>query len=338
MRQRRQAERGHFTRSGSVQQDTRLEIERRRQRLLFVLAGVAVVVLVALLVGGYYTSVFRPPRRAVAHVGETQIKLQEVATFTNIFFRTGGLDSPDLRSLPPRVLDLLIRHEMLRRRGVVLGAQVGPSEIEQELARIFEPAPANPDAPPPTVLADQGRQRYQLFLDGVGASDREYRRLIEGQLLQDRVGELFDALTPEFMEQVFLQWIVVASPTTGDTIRERLDNGEEFAEVARAFNQERIFGDENGEVGWVPRGVFPELDEAIFSLEPGQYVGPLTTTLGTVVAQVTEGPQEEALTEEMRALLIDRSMATWFLQQSVALFIQRDFDESDTDWVLDRLR
>ena len=340
MRQRRQAERGHFTRVDHEHQRSRQEAERRNQRLLIVAAAVVLVALAAILLAGYYSSIFRPPRRIVAEVGDTQIRLKEVAAYTNLFFLTGGLDTQNLALLPEQVFQTLVRYEVLRQGApLTLGVGVSPEEVEQQLVFTFEPPSDDEEAPVPSVLSEAGQEQYQFFRDQTGISDTQYRRLIEGQLLEARVSDRIGTFVPESTEQVFLHWIVVASATQGETVKERLDNGEEFAAVARELNQDRAWSDENGEVGWIPRTIFPELDGAIFSLEPGEHVGPLDTSFGVVVAQVTEGPQEEELAEEFRAQIRDQSTAVWFQEQAL-LLVDLDrtvFDNSDRDWVLDRL-
>lgn len=336
MRQRRRAERSHVRATPTAEQPTRADVERRRQRLLLAGAVLAIVVLAVVLVGGFYVSNYRPPRTTVAQVGSVEIRLGEVAPLAKLLVFRQALPSGAVSDFANLAAQLLVRNEVLRQAAPELGINIAPSDVEFALVREFEPISNDPSEPTPVVLSSQGEEEYDSFRDVLDLSDEEYRDIVEGDLLWSAVLRRIDTLTPNLMEQVYLHWIVVASPAMAASIRERLDAGEEFAVLAAELNQEVAFADENGEVGWVPRGIFAELDEAIFALEPGDYLGPVPTSLGTVIAQVSQGPEEVELTPGMRALLVEQERNLWYQRQVLELLISYGLDEKAYDWVAGR--
>ncbi len=333
MRQRRRAERSHVRAAPTGEQPTRADVERRRQRLLLTGVVVAVAFLVVFLVIGFYVSNYRPPRQTVAQVGSVEIKLGEVAPLSRLLFFRQAIPSSEVSAFADLAAQLLVRNEVVRQTAPELGVGISPGEVEFALVQAFEPISDDPSEPTPVVLSSQGEEEYGLFRDILGLGDAQYRQFVEGDLLWSAVLQRHDALTPANMEQVYLHWIVVASPSQATTIRERLDAGEEFAALATELNQETAFADEQGEVGWVPRGIFTELDDAIFALEPGEYLGPLSISLGAVIAQVSQGPQEVELTPGIRSVLVEQERALWYQRQVLELLVSYTLDEKAYDWV-----
>jgi hypothetical protein len=330
MRQRRMAERGRYSPSTAIKRRSRRETDRRRQRMLYIGAAVVTMIIVLLLASGFYVTAFRPPHKIVAHVGEVPVKLSQTLALNRIHNgMIGVIDSG-------RALDLVISNEILRQRaGPEFGVSVLASELEVELVGQFE-SPTGPGTELPQVFTAAGRQRYQALLDILNVSDEDYRSFMEGGLLLDLVNGEITAQVPSPQEQVFLYWIVVAS-NQGGAVLERLQAGEEFAVVAQEANIETAFANENGQVGWVPRGIFEPLDELIFSAAEDELIGPLETPFGSVIAKVVRGPEELGLTIEMRSVLGDIETGVWLRAQTEELLNGYALNNNDAVWVIDRL-
>jgi hypothetical protein len=332
MRQRRRAERGHRAASGAAEQRSQRDGERRRQRLLYVAASAVGALLVILLVGGFYFSSYRPPRKAVALVGEVKIPLSRVVTETRLLSGMGaGLVDPQ------QALNLLIRNQILEQQGQSqFPVVVLPEEIDQLLADQFEVLSA-PDDPRPTSLTPDGRLRYDAFLDALRIGDEEYRAYLEGNLMLEKLLVNITLQVSDTQQQVFMHWIMVDSLAEGEAALERLEQGEEFAVLAQELNQDTLYADENGEVGWVPPGAFPEVAGALISTEPGEVVGPVELDLGVVVVKVTQGPEMREISDQIRTLLGRRATNSWLQLQLSQLLVAYAFNDSDEAWVLERL-
>ena len=331
MRYRRQAERMRQAPSSVAQQRTRRERERRQQRFVYVGAGVAGVLLVVFLALGFYFTIYQPPRKAVAQVGPVSIQLQRVETEARLLRGLGIVANPQ------QVLNVLIRNEILRQRaGLDFAAVVAPGEIEQALAERFEVI-LEPETEPPTSLTPEGRQRYENFLEDAGVSDQVYRDYVEGKLIMGKIRSYTMVQIQSPQEQVYLRWMVASSEEKAQEFADRLNQGEEFATVVKELDNPPPFADEAGEVGWVPRGAFPELDETIFSAEPNAILGPLSTVYGPVVAQVTQGPEPQTVSDKMRDLLSGGEISSWLQLQISQLLAAYDFGDDQVRWVASRL-
>ena len=336
MRQRRRAERGHFAARASSQHPTpRRDTERSQRRLLVIVASVIGLFLVGLLAAGWYNSSFQPPRRVVAEIGGEPVLLRDVIPYTKLEFLTSGRLG---LATAATARNTYARDRVLRLRAGELGVTVTPADVDEALALRFEP-PAPPDVERSTVLTEAGRGFLEEFLDAVDVTGDDYRAWTQGQLLVVALAQHFGDAEQESVEQVFVHWIIAANSVDAQIAFDRIAAGEEFAAVAAELNVDRVIADEAGEVGWVPRGAFPEFDGLLFDpeLEVGEPIGPLVTTAGSVVLLVTDGPSEQPLDQDMRDLLGRTAFREWLNEQTLELVSLLEFDFEAAEWVLDQL-
>jgi parvulin-like peptidyl-prolyl isomerase len=76
---------------------------------------------------------------------------------------------------------------------------------------------------------------------------------------------------------------------TAEEIKKRLDQGEDFAKVAKEESEDPESAARGGDIGYVLHGVAaPELDKAAFSMDVGQTSAPILTDIGYNIIKITE--------------------------------------------------
>ena len=332
MRQRRRAERQLSGRSASPQVANRRLNERQRQRILYVAIAVVLLGLAAMLAVGWYFNSYRVPRKVVAEIDSVQYQLRDVLPYVLLdAWVTGSF-------VPEQGLNNLLGDGIIERKRAEIGADIDPGEVGAEIVRIFEPAPEDEEADPPTSLSEEGREAFDVFLDSLGVNEQEYRTWVEGQLRRQSALEYFSGEAPETTEQVHVEWIVTQNVTNARSAVSRLEEGEEFAEVAGELSEDFLFSDAEGVVGWVPEGVLQaDVDGVLFAegIEQGEVQGPHTTALGTIVFRITDGPSDQPLTDLMRELWAQNDFQAWVDAQSTGL--QYYFTADDAQWLVDQL-
>jgi len=118
-------------------------------------------------------------------------------------------------------------------------------------------------------------------------------------------------------------------------LKERLDNGADFAELAR-LHSEDASGAKGGELGWLsPGDTVPEFERAMDALEAGQVSAPVKTQFGWHLIQVL-GRRDADMSHErqrlearmaLRARKSDESYQEWLRQLRDRAFVQYRLEE-----------
>jgi len=103
-------------------------------------------------------------------------------------------------------------------------------------------------------------------------------------------------------------------------IKERIDNKEDFAVLARAHSEDSSAG-KGGELGWLSPGeTVPEFERAMAALTPGQVSEPVRSPFGWHLIQVLERRTQD-MTKDRRRVMAQQALR------------ERKSDESYQEWV-----
>lgn len=165
------------------------------------------------------------------------------------------------------------------------------------------PADTATPAPTPTfnivdteTLADQYRQWLDTLAQEVGLDEAEYRQLIQKTILQDKVRETIGDELPRFAEQVRARHILVETEDEAKEVIERLEAGEDFADLAAELSQDTGSAASGGDLGFAARGRYvTPVEDAVFTLPVGQISDPIETQFGWHIIEVLEREMEREL-------------------------------------------
>ena len=120
-----------------------------------------------------------------------------------------------------------------------------------------------------------------------------------------------------------------------DSLKERLDNNADFAELAR-LHSEDASGSKGGDLGWLsPGDTVPEFEGAMKALAAGEISAPVQTPFGWHLIQVLERRDEDmskdrqrlAAHSALRARRSDESYQEWVRQLRDRAYIEYRLDE-----------
>jgi parvulin-like peptidyl-prolyl isomerase len=89
-----------------------------------------------------------------------------------------------------------------------------------------------------------------------------------------------------YPEEVNVREILVDSEKLGKDLVQRLRKGDDFSELARKHSLRQWAAERGGELGFAPRGKYGALADTVFSLKPGELIGPLPTERYYSIIQV----------------------------------------------------
>ena len=336
MRQRRRAERGNFNqlRDRSQPVVSKREIENKQRQLLIVGAAAVVAIVLGLLAYGWFTSSFQPPRKAVATIAGEPVKLADLVSYTALdSFDTGGTLRPDT------ALNNLVRDRVVARQAGTIGIVVTDDEVSQKVIERFEtPIPGATETA--DELTQAGRAALDIFLAAFSVTEDQYYEWLRGRIYLDELQIHFNEAVPESAEQVFAEWIITVSSVTAQEALDRITAGETFADVADDLTGTTSVSGEGGVLGWVPPGAFFELDSLLFSEELvlDEIMGPLTTSFGSMLLKVSDGPEEQPINDAMRTLVGNADLQEWLDAQVVEAVVEDlGLTPDDSTWVVDQI-
>jgi peptidyl-prolyl cis-trans isomerase D len=145
--------------------------------------------------------------------------------------------------------------------------------------------------PTSTPLTQQGYEdAYRTSVDQmaqVGLTEEQMRQLYEAQILRQRLLDVIAADVPHTEEQVWARHILVPDEAVAEIIRQRLENGEDFAQLAAEVSTDTSNKDNGGDLGWFGKGAMvPEFEQAAFALKVGEISQPVKTQFGYHIIQV----------------------------------------------------
>lgn len=230
-----------------------LRPQRRRfdpTAIVWLGAGVLLLVVTVLVAFGLYTEYYVPPRETVLTVGNRSFNLQYLVDRTryNIMEASGQGRQVDPSAAIAPTLDALEREELIRQLGPAEGLTADATEIEQTLrtrtaavagrAQLPSPTPtatstadasASPSATATTTVSDDDfKASLRDVKNKTGLSDAELRDLAFAQTLQDKLRQNLSATLPPTAPQVQFLTILVDTKDQADGVKKRLDAGADF--------------------------------------------------------------------------------------------------------------
>lgn len=122
-----------------------------------------------------------------------------------------------------------------------------------------------------------------------------------------------------------------------ETVRTRLQNGEDFAELARAHSDDKGSAGEGGEIGWTSPGqLAPEFEQVMGRLPVGEVSQPFRTQFGWHVLQVLERRERDVTEQHLRSQAaqmvrerkLDEALANWLRQLRDEAYVDLRLDNA----------
>lgn len=215
----------------------------------------------------------------------------------------------------PAVLNRMVTDVLVRQEARKKGVTVSPQEVERQIQEIAAPF--------------SSEEAFYQALANYGYMEASLRRQLETNLLVKAILEPQVEVTEEDLkayfeerkdrynepEMVKVRHILVDDEKTAQEVREKLLQGEDFAQLAEAYSKDGGSAAQGGELGWIARGqMVPEFEEAAFSLPVGEISQPVESYYGWHIIEV-EDRQEgrevsfEDVKERVKEDYIDEQIA-----------------------------
>ena len=188
-----------------------------------------------------------------------------------------------------QALDMLIMEKIVEMEAKKQGVQVTDEDVDKEIDKMAEQYGDRE-----TFERIIGMYGYNM--DGI-KKDISMSLKIEELLrpsisiTEEEMREYFEENKETFAveEQVKASHILTETEEAAAEVKEKLDAGEDFAELAKQYSIDEANKNYGGDLGIVKRGeMVPEFEEAAFSMEAGSISEPVKTQFGYHIIKVDD--------------------------------------------------
>ncbi len=257
--------------------------QKRRQRITLI-TGVTIIAAVIILLGvGWYLSQYLPLHDTAIIVNDTEFNMKYY--IDALKFQGRNQSAEYIGQIADSVIDDIEQNELIRQAAGKLGISVSDDEVRERLKSAGFP------------------------------NDAVHRDIVRTGLLISKLrDEYFDKQVPVTAEQVHIMAMLLESERQAREVRNRLDHGESFADLARELSVNSLTRVNDGDLGWHPKSILSELlytsvpAEYAFTAEVGSLSQPLRDEevikqVGYWLIKVTER-DEAAETAHVHAILL----------------------------------
>lgn len=190
------------------------------------------------------------------------------------------------------LIDQVLLAQAANKEGFILDAATFQSRLDQMTAQAG------------------GQQALANWMTAHQFNEQEFqnalRRAIAGAWMRDKI--ISDV--PQAVEQVHARQILLYNSDQANQVLEQIRSGTDFSSLAAKYDPVSA-----GDLGWFPRGYLTEkaVEEAAFSLKPGEYSPVIATHLGYHILQVIERDPQRQLTPDARQVLQTRALHDWLI-------------------------
>jgi peptidyl-prolyl cis-trans isomerase C len=161
-----------------------------------------------------------------------------------------------------------------------------------------------------TALEEQlgGSQALQDWMAAHGYSNDEFQQALKRSVGAAWMRDQIISFVPETADEVHVRQILLRSAAEADEVYAQLQSGTNFEELAAEYDPLI-----KGELGWFPRDYLgePSIDEAAFSLQPGQYSTVIETDIGYHILYLIERDTNHTLEPDARRVLQVNAVENW---------------------------
>lgn len=195
------------------------------------------------------------------------------------------------------VLDDLIAQTLLAHAAYVDGFTLDQAVVDAKLSDMAG------------VLGS--KEALEKWIAQNGYTDASFDQVLKTDLAAEFEKAKIISQVGDTADQVHARQILVSTEARANQVIAELA-GADFATVANEYDP--LTG---GELGWFPKGYLtePKVEEAAFTLQPGQFSGIIQTELGYHIVYVIERDAAHPLTADARNVLQHLALQDWIAQQ-----------------------
>ena len=231
-------------------------------------------------------------------VNDDKITIDEFALIKARFLSSDsaqGMSDPDAAQA---VIQDQINQILLAQGAEAAGFVVGDELLETRLNSIIEKA--------------GGIDPFNSWLETMNYTPESFRADLKRTIAAAWMRDQIIGTLPETADQVHARQILLYNFDEAQGVLDRLESGTSFDDLLRIYEPINL-----GELGWFPKDYLltPQIEQAAFNLNPGEYSEIIETELGFHIIQVIERDPQHPLDPDVRLALQEKLIHNWLSEK-----------------------
>ncbi|MFQ9999012.1 MAG: peptidylprolyl isomerase, partial [Anaerococcus obesiensis] len=172
-----------------------------------------------------------------------------------------------------------------------------------------------------------GQEKFDKMLEDYNMSSDKFKETIKKDEIYQKHRAWFEEKNPvdekqikkyyeenkDTLAQVKASHILVADEATAKQVKEKLDNGEDFAKLAKEYSKDTANAEKGGDLGYFTKDkMVKEFADKAFSMKKDEVSDPVKTSYGYHIIKVTDKKDSpEALKDEISKTLNDKKYSDY---------------------------
>ena len=274
--------------------------------------------------------------KTLARVDGIEIKQKEVDIYMNFVNNEGqggelAESEEELKTLEGNIIDSLIVIKLLEKYAEEDNITVSSQEVDEQVESLISTYDSEKDFE--SALKSMGIDRGFLedYLKSQIIGNRIYEKVTaDVEVTDQEVKQYYDDNKEKFLVPAQVKashilalfpWIEDGSEETEEgrdealdkikMIEDKLENGEDFEELARQYSEDQSTAENGGDLGYVSEGqMVEEFDKALFSLDEGETSKIVETVYGFHIIKAFDRKEEyyqdfEEIEEDLKTYMLD---------------------------------
>ncbi len=290
----------------------------KRNKIIIIVAAVIVAIAIAAVVVFVVMDVRFDMSKTIASVNGEKIKQSQVDIYIDFLMeQTPSVDLTDdeegLKALEANIIDSLIVAKLLDEHAGENNIEVREEEIDEQINKIIENYPSESDFEEDLAGKNIGRdflrseiqnqilrtKIFDLITNDISISSEEIENYYnENKEILFKVPESIKV--SHILARISSEEGIEASDKDRkealdkiNYIKEQLDEGELFEEVAKKYSDDEYSAENGGDLGYISRGqTIEEFENAAFLLDDGEVSEVIETVYGFHIIKATDYKEE----------------------------------------------
>lgn len=284
---------------------------------------ISVIILIVIGVAAIFTTAF--------------VKREIVANIDGEKITKAALQEKLVETYGSSTLDQMINDKVVELEVKKANITIPEKEINEEMDKLIEQY--------------GGEEAFNTTLKQQGVSKKDFKKSVEQflsinkilepriELTDEEIKAYFDENKASFdePEQVEASHILVEDEKIAKEVKKKLDEGADFAELAKEYSTDDANKDNGGELSFFPKGkMAKEFEDKAFSMKVGEISDPVKTDFGYHIIKVTDKKEakdakfedhKEEIKDTLHDQKINQEYSVWLNEKKADYNIKKTLEQ-----------